>query len=497
MRVGTLILGDQLFPDRSRLSARGRVFMREDMGLATRVRHHQQKLVLFFSAMRHYADALRSEGYQVTYETLGEGRESFEDALSHWVTHQRVTHLHVYEPADEFFTATLEFVATATSARIVTMPNPGFISNEADWRSFRERKRLLMADFYRAQRIKTRYLMEDGQPRGGRWSFDAENRRTIPKGVHPPTIDVVKPDDTTKEVIGLVSERFSNHPGDAKEFAYAVDRQGALAWLESFLEERFGGFGPYEDAMAKDEVFLWHSVLTPYLNSGLLSPKEVIDRAIAKFQQGGIPIESAEGFIRQILGWREFIRGMDREYRIRGLKSGNWPNSFGGHRKLAPSWYDGTTGLLPLDTVIQRVQRYAYCHHIERLMVIGAAMLMSEVDPEEAYRWFMEMFIDSADWVMRPNVMGMSLFADGGLFATKPYFSGSAYLRRMGDWPSGEWCEVWDGLYWRFIAKNREFFSQNPRMSAIARGVDRLDSIRRDRIFAAAEAFISSATLEE
>ncbi len=491
MPIGTLVLGDQLFPLRGQLRPEDPVFMREDMGLACRFRYHQQKLVLFFSAMRHYAEELRKAGFTVEYQALGDGPASFPEALQLWVDQHSLTTLNAYEPADRFFLDELK----AVDIEILIIENPGFITNGDDWQTFRERKRLLMADFYRLQRVNTDLLMtEEGQPVGGRWSFDTENRSPIPQGLATPHLPSHDHDRVTQQVIEMVHERFPEHPGDAREFDYAVDRAGATACLDRFIEERFAAFGRYEDAMRAHETVLWHSVLTPFLNTGLLTPRDVLDRAVMAYDKGVVPLASAEGFIRQILGWREFMRGIDREYGLRGFGTGNWPQTFAGNRTLAPSWYDGSTGLFPLDTVIQRTLRHGYCHHIERLMVLGSAMLMADIEPEEAYRWFMEMFVDSADWVMAPNVMGMSLFADGGLFATKPYFSGSAYLRKMGDWPKGDWTDVWDGLYWRFIDRNRKFFERNPRTATLCSGVDRLEPIRRERIFVAAEGFINEHT---
>lgn len=495
MAFGTLILGDQLFPFHGRLEASQPIFMREDDELASRFPYHQQKLVLFFSAMRHYADELRSAGFSVTYHRMGEYPGRFLDALQRWMTDQNLAELRIYEPSDRFFGEVLRGSIPDSQVALTEIPNPGFITNRNDWMSFRGRKRLLMADFYRILRQKSGLLMDsDGEPIGNRWSFDAENRKAIPKGIASPHFATTHHDAITREVISMVSELFTRNPGDAREFKYAVNRSGALSALDHFVDQRLPGFGPYEDAMRVHEPFLWHSVLSPYLNLGILTPMDVLGRVTESYNQGLVPLASAEGFVRQVLGWREFIKGMDFEYSLRGFGPGKWPKTFSQQRSLKSSWYDGSTGLFPLDTVIRRTLKHGYCHHIERLMILGASMLMSEVDAEEAYAWFMEMFVDSADWVMAPNVMGMSLYSDGGLFATKPYFSGSAYLRKMGDWPSGEWTDVWDGLYWRFIQMNREFFSRNPRMAAVASGIDRLDPLRRDRIFAAAEGFIAENT---
>ena len=326
---------------------------------------------------------------------------------------------------------------------------------------------------------------DKGEPAGGKWSFDAENQKKLPKGVFPPAIRYVAPDSVTSEVISMVAKEFANHPGDATDFQYAVTHEEAELWLDQFLIERLCQFGDYEDAIPRRERTLFHSLLTPYLNCGLLTPHQVIE-ATLKFD---VPINSKEGFLRQIIGWREFIFGMSTHY-------DPIPNFFGHQRRLNSMWYEGTTGLPPVDEAIRRANKHAYCHHIERLMVLGAVMLMCEIFPEDVYTWFMEMFIDSAEWVMKPNVYGMSQFADGGLFATKPYICGSAYILKMSDWEKGDWCDVWDGLYWRFIEMNRETFAKNHRMSMMVKMATQIEPSRKTRIFQAAEAFIERVTIQ-
>lgn len=483
MRELILVLGDQLFAGLPGMPDGVPVVMHEDAGLATRWRHHQQKLVLFFSAMRHFAASLDRE---VLYSSITEQNGSMISRLSGFAPEK----VWVYEPADAFFLRdVLRPWAAASGVELVVVPNPMFLTSSADWEAYAGRsKRRLMGDFYQAQRRRLGILMEDGQPVGGRWSFDEENRKALPKSVLPPPVHGFEPDSVTRQVISEVSRLFGSHPGDALEFRYGVTHADARAALAEFLAERLGRFGDYEDAIPQRERTLFHSVLTPYLNTGLLTPAEVVSAAL---RCQGVPLNSLEGFVRQVIGWREFIFWIGRE-RLEVYES--WPNFFGHRRKLKACWYDGTTGLLPLDTVIRRTEKHAYCHHIERLMVLGSAMLMCEVDPQESYRWFMEMFIDSADWVMAPNVLGMSQFADGGVFATKPYLSGSAYILKMSDYPKGEWCDVWDGLYWRFIDRHLDFFASNHRMGMMVGGLGRLEPARRERIFGAAERFIERVT---
>ena len=257
---------------------------------------------------------------------------------------------------------------------------------------------------------------------------------------------------------------------------------------QQFFKERFHDFGAYEDAIVAKEGILNHSVLSPLINAGLLSPKYIVSEAVAYSEKNGIPINSIEGFVRQIIGWREFIRGI---YETRG-RIERTKNFWGFTRKIPSSFYTGTTGIEPIDNVIKKVLETGYCHHIERLMVLGNFMILCEFDPDEVYRWFMELFIDAYDWVMVPNVYGMSQFSDGGIFATKPYISGSNYLKKMSDCKNGAWQEIWDSLFWRFMNVHRDFFQQNPRLSMLLRTFDRFDAEKQRRLMDGAEEYLQS-----
>ncbi|RYG71176.1 hypothetical protein EON77_13100, partial [bacterium] len=318
-------------------------------------------------------------------------------------------------------------------------------------------------------------------------------RHPLPRNVLPPPILGCEPDAITREVIALVDHAFPDHPGRAAEFRYAVTHTEAAEWLREFVDERLDRFGPYEDAIPGRERTLFHGVLTPYLNIGLLTPRQVGRAVLAAHRERGLPINSVEGFLRQLVGWREFVRWMDLEYGELGYGP-EYPNALGATRRLRDCWWTGQTGVPPLDRVIRRAQAHGWCHHIERLMVAGAAMTMAGVHPDEEYRWFMEMFVDSADWVMAPNVYGVAAFADGGLFTTKPYVSSSAYLLRMGDDRPGAWCDVWDGLFWGFVARHAELLTENPRARPMVSNLERLDPRRREAILAAAAEFIDRTT---
>jgi deoxyribodipyrimidine photolyase-related protein len=347
-----------------------------------------------------------------------------------------------------------------------------------------------MAEFYKWQRRRLGILVDrDGSPVGNRWSYDHENRKRLPAATTPPGIRWPGADQHVTEVIDLVEATFPDHPGSAREFRWPTTRAQAIAWLDDFIDERLEHFGPYEDALTQRSDTLFHSLLSPYLNIGLITPDEVIRRVAALADQA--PMQSIEGFVRQVIGWREFVRGIYRHFGDVQETANFWSHD----RQMTASWYDGTTGIPPLDDTIGTVRRTGWAHHIQRLMVLGNLMTLCEIRPRLAYRWFMEMFVDSSEWVMVPNVYGMGLFSDGGVFATKPYICGSNYLLKMSDYKRGPWCDIVDGLYWRFIDKHRKFFATNPRLALMPKMFDRLDTGRRSSILAAAEAFVGRHTI--
>lgn len=465
--------------------------MAEDLGLCTYEKHHQQKIVLFLAAMRAYADELRAAGYDVRYVELNTNDERpYEDKLLdalHAAGETALVHFEVEDRAME--TRLIEFAERNTLERI-ELQSPMFSCSRNDFAAFaRGKSRLLMGDFYKLQRRRLGILIDDdGQPVGGRWSFDADNRKRLPRDLTPPEVPWPDQAGHVPDVIALVAGQFANHPGVAAEFAWPTTRAGARAWLDDFIAHRLELFGPYEDAMTRRSSTVFHSVLSPYLNIGLLTPDEVIGRVLSAADS--VPLQSLEGFVRQVIGWREFVRGIYREYGERQEQSNFWNHD----RELTAAWYEGTTGIPPLDDAIRTAQRHGWTHHIPRLMVLGNLMTLCEIRPRSAHRWFMEMFVDASEWVMGPNVYGMGLFSDGGIFATKPYICGSNYLVRMSDYGKGDWCDVVDGLYWRFIDRHRSFFAGNPRLALMPRALDRLNAERRSRIFSAADGFLDRFT---
>ena len=466
--------------------------MAEDLGLCTYVRHHQQKIVLFLAAMRSYADELEQAGYQVIYHRLDSSdAASYEQKLEAALRDHNATCIQHFEIEDKPMENRLVEFASRKGFDRDELPSPMFTCSRDTFSTFaNNRSRLLMGDFYKQQRRSLDVLVDaDSQPLGGQWSFDADNRKKLPRTVQPPETDWMTPGTHAKDVIELVRREFRDHPGDAREFGWPTTRSQARAWLDDFVANRLDDFGPYEDAISSRSATVFHSVLSPCLNLGLLTPREVIDAALVRVDD--TPLQSVEGFIRQVIGWREFVRGVYRNYSEQQDATNFWLHE----REMSPSWHDGTTGIPPLDDAIRTAQRLGWTHHIPRLMILGNLMTLCEIRPSSAHRWFMEMFIDSSEWVMGPNVYGMGLFSDGGIFATKPYICGSNYLLKMSDYKKGPWCDIVDGLYWRFIHKHREFFSGNPRLALMPRGLDRLDSERRTHIFAAADAFLEQHTV--
>jgi deoxyribodipyrimidine photolyase-related protein len=305
----------------------------------------------------------------------------------------------------------------------------------------------------------------------------------------PPSVQYPDSDAYYLEAKIYVEKHFSNHLGSLTEHTlYPTNFISTNNWLQQFFEQRFMEFGTYEDAIVAENSILNHSVLTPMLNVGLITPKQIIDACLLYSEENNIPINSTEGFIRQITGWREFIRGV---YEAKGSEE-RTTNFWGFKKKIPKSFYDGTTGIAPIDKTIKKVLQTGYCHHIERLMVLGNFMMLCEFDPDEVYKWFMELFIDAYDWVMVTNVYGMSQFADGGLMATKPYISGSNYLMKMSNYKKGDWQNTWDGLFWRFMHTHRDFFLSNPRLGMLVKMFDKMPSEKQEQHIKHAKQYLIS-----
>ena len=402
------------------------------------------------------------------------------------------TSLTTYEPEDDWLDRRLKKTCLEAGIPLTYIHHPGFINttNELD-AYFKDRKRFFQTDFYVAQRKQRVILLDtDGGAAGGKWSFDTDNRKPWPKGRIAPELPTQKSDSIWTSAAAEIEREFPDNPGLIPTTSpYPTKHDTASAWLHIFMEERLQDFGPFEDAITMKHGSLHHSVITPMLNSGLLRPEQVLDEVISySAKNEKIALASQEGFIRQILGWREFIRAV---YRYKG-RSERTKNFWNFERKIPASFWTGSTGILPIDHEIKNLQSTAYSHHIIRLMVLGNFMLLCEFDPDEVYHWFMSMYIDAYDWVMVPNVYGMSQFADGGLMSTKPYISGSNYLLKMSDYGKGPWCEIWDGLFWSFMDKQRNFFLGNPRLGMLIKTFDKMDASKREKHRSIAGQYLST-----
>ncbi|WP_462281672.1 cryptochrome/photolyase family protein [Salinivirga cyanobacteriivorans] len=452
---------------------------------------HKQKLLFHRASMSYYATYLRERGFTVHY-IEGHKPEADIRTLIPRLVQQGVRVIHYIDPTDDWLSRRLKHASEKAGINLKSYQSPLFLNSINDLSSFFKpgKQQFSQTDFYKKQRKKRNILLsEDQKPVGGKWTYDTENRKKYPKKKQPPVVHHPVADQYFEEAVDYVKKHFSHNPGSIPDKPlYPYTHQSAKNWFSDFLTERFSEFGTYEDAIVKDAHFLHHSALTPMLNTGLITPEEVLVTTLNHATKNSIPLNSTEGFIRQIVGWREFMRGL---YQFCGsdMRTRNFWNF---HRKIPSSFYEGTTGIEPVDSTIKKLLNTAYLHHIERLMVVGNFMLLCEFHPDEVYRWFMELFIDAYDWVMVPNVYGMSQFADGGSMATKPYISGSNYLMKMSDFARGDWQATWDGLFWRFMHVHRNFFIQNPRLSMLVRTFDKMDTNKRQMHLENAEKFLSS-----
>ena len=502
----TLVFPHQLFEHHPALQRERLVILVEDSLFfgdpSYPLRFHKHKLLLHFATMEHYAATLRTRGYAVRTVCYRRGLTFPRVAETELAG---VREIHLCDVTDDVLQRRIVRAARTIGSTVHWYESPGFLSPQ-DWlqdqltghnraRDEAGPRPPRLQQFYIAQRRRMGILLAPESPNspgsrgepgpiGGRWSFDSQNRKPWPARTPPPPEPVARYDTAAASLLAAAAKRvnreFARNPGTTDSFWYPVTHQGARDGLHCFLQQRLPLFGPYEDAIASNGTVLYHSVLTPMLNIGLLTPQQVLDAldqlhplsSAAAGRDSTIPTDllpGIEGFVRQVIGWREYIRGVYLYYGVRQRTGNFWRHQL----PMPGSFYRGDTGILPLDTVIQRVLDRSYCHHIERLMILGNMMLLCEIEPDEVYRWFMELFVDAYDWVMVPNVYGMSQFADGGLLATKPYISGANYIRKMSDYPRGQWEETWTALFWRFLHRHRSYFAEQPRMGMLVRRLDR------------------------
>lgn len=449
---------------------------------------HKQKIAFHRATMKFYEDYLKKKGFEVTYIEATEKQSDINELLPK-LKKDGFERIAVYQPVDNWLEKRLR--RYEPELQFSWIENPLFIQTEAEINEYfkSDKRHFNQTDFYKRQR-KTHHLLMDGEdPEGGNWTYDEENRKKYPKGKLAPAIHFPDSNIYFKEAKTYTEKHFATNYGEiSNQPIYPVTFKDADDWFKQFLNERFLEFGSYEDSIVKDEHFLHHSILSPLLNVGYLAPKEVISQSIHFAKENKIPINSTEGFVRQLLGWREFVRGL---YQKIGVKQRN-SNFFNHQNKIPKSFYTGTTGIAPIDGTIKKLLKTGYAHHIERLMLLANFMNLCHIHPHDIYQWFMEMFIDAYDWVMVPNVYGMSLFADGGMMSTKPYISGSNYVTKMSNYPKGNWQEIWDALFWNFMDQHRDFFAKQPRLSMLLKSLDKMDRQKREAHLLTADRFLKS-----
>ncbi len=438
-------------------------YLIEDPLFFTQFKFHKKKLVLHRASMKYYQAYLESLGYQTKYIDSAKLAES-QDILK-ILEKDKVKQVSFFDLTDDWLERFLTEGLDKSEISYMVIESPSFICSReyvTDYflRHKEKKTRPLLLDFYKQLRIKHGILVDQGRPKGGMWSLDAENRKKLPKGMQVPTPYQSDKTTYTEEAIEYVNKNFADHYGSTDDFVYAVTHDDALDALDHFIKHCLYNFGPYEDAVVESQNILFHSVLTPYLNNGLLTPNEVLKKVLEHSEHYEIPLESLEGFVRQVLGWREYMRGV---YLVYG-RSMRTSNIFKADNKLPESFWNATTGIVPIDDSIRKTIDTAYLHHIPRLMIMGNFMNLCAIHPDEVYKWFMELFIDAYDWVMVPNVYAMALYADGGSITTKPYISGSNYIVKMSDYKKGTWSEIWDALFWNFVSKHNERLSSEGRM---------------------------------
>ena len=450
---------------------------------------------MFLWSMRKYRDNLVKIGYEVYYHSIDDDnfKDIFEDKFLKVIKKEDISKIKYFEIEDHFFEKRFNNFVLVNKLNHETINNPMFLTSRLEFKEFlkSQKKLIRMASFYQKIRQKLSILIDDqNKPLGGKWSYDEDNRKKLPKNTLIPKFPEIKETIHTKKLKPIIDNLFTKHPGDTKKFWFATEYNDVLKLLDFFIKDKLNLFGDYEDAVDQKNNILFHSALSPYLNLGLITPDIIIQKIMTYHHSKSVRLNSLEGYIRQIIGWREFMRGIYQNY-SKEMESGNF---FKHNRKMKDTFYDGSTGLDPLDHAIKNADKFGWSHHIERLMILSNIMNLCEVEPKSVYKWFMEMFVDSSDWVMVPNVYGMGLFSDGGIFATKPYICGSSYFMKMMDFKRGNWCNVMDGLYWRFIDRNRKFFLKNPRLSMMVRIFDKMKEDRKKLILSEANKFIKDNT---
>ncbi|WP_044410237.1 cryptochrome/photolyase family protein [Thiomicrospira microaerophila] len=496
IRKLAIILGDQLNEDASIWQgldpAQDVIWMAELIEESTHVPSHKQRIVLFLSAMRHFAQAKRDQAWSVDYQTLGEHPFShFEQALSAFLAAHPVQTVELVVPGDFRVLQQIKTACRAANVPLNLLPDTHFIAEPGEFKAWlAERKKPTMEYWYRALRQRTGILMDGKKPLGGKWNYDADNRQAFGKD-GPQSVPVpvrFEPDEITQTVIKQVAETFAKHPGELENFDWPVTRQQALQALDDFIAHRLEKFGDYQDAMWPNQAWLYHSLVSAAMNLKLLNPREVIAAAEQAYHQGRAPLNAVEGFIRQILGWREYVRGLYWSYMPDWL---DW-NALDAQQNLPAFYWTGDTDMACLKDAIGQVIQHGYGHHIQRLMVTGLFALLWQAKPEQVHQWYLAMYVDAVEWVELPNVLGMSQFADGGLMASKPYIASGQYINKMSGYcqncrykpkeATGHQACPFTTLYWGFIERHQDVFRGHPRLGMQVKHLERMPDEKRNQI---------------
>ena len=487
-----VILGDQLSSNISSLKNfkknQDKILMMEVFNEATYANHHKKKLVLVFSAMRHFAKELEEKGVSVTYSKINKSQDNFTKELSNQCKKIQPKRIVITHPGEYRVLQEIKKWEKVLKIPVSIVDDDRFFCTIDEFKKWTEgRKELRMESFYQMMRKKYQILIDNnGKPKGGKWNYDIKNRKNLPKN-HPniPKPLQHKPDDITKQVIAEVKEKFPKHFGDLEPFWFAVTHEQAKKSLNDFIKNRLGMFGPYEDAMAQEESFLYHSVLSMYLNIGLLEPKQIINKVLEK---DGIKVESVEGFVRQILGWREYIRGIYWHTMPKYSKT----NYFNAKNKLPKFYWTGNTEMNCMKNCIEQTIKESYAHHIQRLMITGNFALISGIKPEEVCEWYLSVYADAYEWVELPNTHGMTLYADGGVLGSKPYAASGNYINKMSDYckdckydvkqKEGDDACPFNYLYWNFFLKNQKKLEKNPRLWTVFSNIKKMSQEKKSQI---------------
>ncbi len=510
MTVKTLIpiLGDQL--NRTLASLRGQtkddsvILMMEVWDEATYVKHHKQKIALIFSAMRHFAAEMEDAGWSVDYVKLDDDDNagSFTGEVARAIERHSPETVRVVEAGEWRVQQAIEEWPDKFDCAVEILPDDRFVCSHAEFREWAEdRKHLTMEHFYREMRRKTGILMtEDGKPEGGDWNYDHDNRKPPKDDMAPPPVAKFEPDAITREVIELVEDRFADHFGSLENFRWPVTRDAAEKAADAFFAERIEKFGPFQDAMVHGQDDMYHSMLSTSINLGLLDPIDLCELAQKAYEEGRAPINSVEGFIRQLIGWREYIRGF-YWLNMPGLASDNKLNA---QRGLPEFFWTGETDMRCLADCIRSTRDNAHAHHIQRLMVLGNFCLLAGIDPREVQDWYLVVYADAYEWVELPNVSAMILYADGGQLATKPYAASGNYINKMSNYckecrysvskKTGEDACPFNPLYWHFMDRHRDRLESNHRVGRIYSNWDRMGEDKQSEYLDSAQRFLESLT---